>query len=1024
MKHTEIALARPVTTMVIFVALSLIGLLASRLLPLEMLPDIEWPGIYVEVPYPGSTPEEVERLITRPVEEALATLPGVERMRSWSGDSRSQVQLEFGWDQDMGAKGIEARAKLDSIRHLLPDDVRRVFVFTGSVSDQPVIEVILSSEADLQNSYELLDRNVKRRLERIDGVSKVEMWGVDPREVRILLKPDQIAAYGVDLLALRDLLTESNFSVSAGKMNASGQRLSVRPKGEFQSVDEIRSLVINAQGLRLDDVADIELVAPDRHYGRRLDGEPSIVIGVSRNTGANLVEVTDAVVDEIERISAQPQLSHVSFLVVDNQGANVKQSLADLLEAGLLGGLLAILVLYLFLRHLTTTLIVTASVPFSLLITLGALYFSGLSLNILSMMGIMLAVGMLVDNAVVVTESIFRYREKDPDNPERATLKGVREVGLAVVAGTATTIIVFAPIIVGEKAEIMVFLTHVAVTIIVALLASLAIAQTMVPMLASRVKNMPAPKPGALMGRLTRRYERALRWVVVHPKWSFLGILVICAIGVAPMMLELVKVDMFPRDDERRIYMPYRIQGTHALDTVAASVDEIENYLHTNREALNIETTLSVYTQSYAHTVMLLTKDDEVTKSVTEIRKEIDENLPKIAIGRPGFESQQQGGSEGFSLQVSGDSTVILNELGDEVVRALSSLEGLSNVRSDEETGEREVRVVIDRDRAATAGLTAEQVAQMVGVAMRGEILSEFRGPDGEVGVRMAFRENERQSVEQLANLPLFDAMGNRITLGSLSDFEMGRTAERIRRTDRQTSVIISADVEDDFSMNDLRPQVSQLMDALELPAGYSWKFGRGFQRNDETQAMMMTNLLLGVACIFLVMAALFESLILPFSIILGSIVFSIFGVFLFFAATGTPFSFMAMIGIMILIGVVVNNGIVLVDHINNLRVGGMHRNEAIVIGGRDRLRPILMTVATTIVGLTPLAIGNTQVGGDGPPYYPMARAIIGGLAFSTVVSLLVVPALYIYFDNLAAWSRKVRRLARGEALPGSTPAA
>ncbi len=427
---------------------------------------------------------------------------------------------------------------------------------------------------------------------------------------------------------------------------------------------------------------------------------------------------------------------------------------------------------------------------------------------------------------------------------------------------------------------------------------------------------------------------------------------------------------------------------------------------------------LSVYTQDYAHTVMLLTEGDDVTKSVTEIRKEIDENMPKIAIGRPGFEAQQQGGGEGFSLQVSGDSTQILNEIGDEVVRTLSSLEGLDNVRTDSETGEREVRVIIDRDRAASAGLTAEQVAQMIGVAMRGETLSEFRGPDGEVGVRMAFRENERQSVEQLANLPVFDGMGNRITLGSIAGFEMGRTAERIRRTDRQTSVIVSGDVADDYSMNDLRPQVSQMMDQMELPPGYSWKFGRGFQRNDETQAMMMTNLMLGIACIFLVMAALFESLILPFSIILGSIVFSVFGVFLFFAATGTTFSFMAMIGIMILIGVVVNNGIVLVDHINNLRVGGMHRNEAIIVGGRDRLRPILMTVATTIVGLTPLAVGNTQVGGDGPPYYPMARAIIGGLAFSTVVSLLVVPALYIYFDSLAAWSRKVKRLASGQPLP------
>ncbi len=284
------------------------------------------------------------------------------------------------------------------------------------------------------------------------------------------------------------------------------------------------------------------------------------------------------------------------------------------------------------------------------------------------------------------------------------------------------------------------------------------------------------------------------------------------------------------------------------------------------------------------------------------------------------------------------------------------------------------------------------------------------------MNVRLAFREDEKQSVEQLSSLPIYTPDGERVRLGNVADLEIGRSPDTIRRTDRQTSVILEGNLEDGATLDTVRPKVAELMAQIELPPGYSWKFGRGFDRQDETQQMMATNIILGIACIFLVMAALFESLLFPFSIILGSIVFSIFGVFLFFAATGTTFSFMASIGIMILIGVVVNNGIVLIDHVNNLRQDGLPRNQAILEAGRDRLRPILMTVATTIVGLSPLAIGTTQVGGDGPPYYPMARAIIGGLAFSTIVSLLVVPALYVYFDNLAAWGRKVMRTARREA--------
>ncbi|MDH3615783.1 MAG: efflux RND transporter permease subunit [Gammaproteobacteria bacterium] len=1024
MKHTEVALRRPVTTVVVFVALALIGLIASRLLPLEKFPDIEFPGIFIQVPYAGSTPEEVERLITRPVEEALATLSGVEQMFSTSSEGQSQIFLQFGWDQSMGTKGIEARAKVDGIRHLLPDDVRRIFVFTGSLGDQPVLQLRISSERDLSDSYDLLDRLLKRRLERIDGVSRVDLHGVDPREIRILMKPDLLAAHGVDIAAVRDLLLSSNFAVSAGKITAGGQRFSVRPSGEFTSVEEIRELTINRSGLRLRDIADVELRTPERNYGRHLDRNYAIGVAINKATGSNLVDVTDRVMAEVDKISELPQMSGINIFSLDNQGDSVRESLSDLLNAGLLGGLLAVIVLYLFLRQVSTTLIVTASVPFSLMITLGALYFAGLTLNILSMMGLMLAVGMLVDNAVVITESIFRHRSENSDKPHKATLEGVNEVGLAVIAGTATTIIVFAPIIFGADTDMTIFLTHVAITIIVALLASLLIAQTLVPMLAARIAVPPRPKTGALIARITQRYVRSLEWILDHRWWTALGIFLVCVIGVLPMALQVVKFDMFPQDVGRRLYMPYHVEGQHSLERVEATVDQVEEYLYSRQDEFNIRSIYSYYDQERAESTILLTEEEDATLSTKEIIELIEKDLPTIAIGKPSFQFDQQGGGEGFTLQISGDSTEVLNELSLNVVRALSSVEGLKDVRSDAESGDREIRVSIDRTRAAAVGLSTADIAQSVSIAMRGEYLREFRADTGEVEVRLAFRADDKQSVEQLADLPLYTPDGQRITLGNVASFRISNSPDTIRRTDRQTAVILSANLEEDVSADDVRPRVNSLMEQIDLPPGYSWKEGRGFERQDETADMMVTNILLGIACIFLVMAALFESLLLPFSIILGSIVFSIFGVFLFFAATGTTFSFMAMIGIMILIGVVVNNGIVLVDHVNNLRQEGMPRDRAIVIAGRDRLRPILMTVATTIVSLTPLAMGTTQVGGDGPPYYPMARAIIGGLAFSTVVSLLVVPALYIYFDSLAAWGRKVMRTASRTHDPAQTSAA
>jgi len=1015
MKHTEIALRRPVTTVVIFVALALVGLIASRLLPLEKFPDIEFPGIFIQIPYAGSTPEEVERLITRPVEEALATLSGVERMYSSSSENMSEIFLQFDWDQSMGSKGIEARAKVDGIRHELPADIRRIFIFTGSLGDQPVLQLRISSERDLSNSYELLDRLLKRRIERIEGVSQVELHGVDPREIRILLNSDRLSAHGIDIDALRQLLEKSNFAVSAGRITDGDQRFNIRPRGEFQSVEDIKDIVIDENTLRLRDVADIELRSPDRDYGRRLDGSYAIGVAISKSTGSNMVDVTDRVMAEVAKISLLPQMQGINIFELDNQGDSVRRSLSDLLNAGAIGALLALIVLYLFLRHVTTTLIVTACVPFSLLITLGALYFFGLSLNMLTMMGLMLAVGMLVDNAVVVTESVFRHRTMDPSNPHKATLAGVKEVGLAVIAGTFTTIIVFVPIMFGAKTDISVFMTHVGITIIVALLASLFIAQTLVPMLAVRVPPPPIPKEGAFISRLTKRYVAGLGWILTRPWKTFGGVMLICLIGISPLLLDLIKFDAFPQDAGRRLYMPLHIEGQHPLERVEAAVITIEDYLLDHKEEFDIRSVYSYFEGDEAIATILLTEEEEATLSTTEVIERIEANLPVIAIGKPSFQFEQQGGGDGFSLQISGDSTAILNEIGVNVARSLASVSGLEDVRSDADLGEREIRVNIDRVRAAASGLTAREIADAIGIAMRGQNLREFRGELGEVAVRLAFRESDKQSIDQLADLPLYTADGRRITLGTVASFRIATSPATIQRTDRQTAVILSANLTDDESLETVRPRVEALMEEFDLPPGYSWKFGRGFDRQDETQQMMATNIILGIACIFLVMAALFESLLLPFSIILGSIVFSVFGVFLFFAATGTTFSFMASIGIMILIGVVVNNGIVLVDHINNLRQEGLPRNKAIVEAGRDRLRPILMTVATTILGLAPLAVSTTQIGGDGPPYFPMARAIIGGLAFSTVVSLLVVPAFYAYFDTLAAWGRKVMRTARNQ---------
>ena len=1017
---TRGAIRRPVTTVMAFIALALVGAVSSQLLPLEKFPDIQFPGIFINVPYEGSTPEEVERLITRPVEEALATLSGVERMQSTSRQDSAQVFLQFGWDQDVAAKGIEARAKVDAIRHQLPADVRRVLVYTGSLGDQAILNLRISSERDLSDAYTMLDRQLKRRIERLEGVSRVTLYGVDQREIRILLDANRVAAHGVDLNELQQLLQRANFSVSAGRLTDGEQRFSVRPIGELSSVAEVSNILIR-NNLRLGDIAQIELRSPERYNARHLDRRYSIGLDIYKAPGANLVEVSRRVEREVAAAADNPQMRGIRVYALGNQADGVTSSLSDLLSAGTLGALFAFGVLYLFLRQAATTLIVVACVPFSMLITLGVMYFLDISLNILSMMGLMLAIGMLVDNAVVVTESIFRQRQLDPDNPREATLRGVREVWLAVTAGTLTSIIVFVPILFGVQTNITVFLTHVAVSIVVAMLASLLMAQTVVPMVAARIPPPPPPSYGSLMARLTRRYAGALEWTLRHRWWTALAVVLVVASVAIPM--KQVKFDTFPQEAGRQLLLQYNVKEKYPLEQMKRAVDLVEDYLFANQEAFDIRSVYSYYEEGRAQSMLLLHEGKEATVPTGEVIRRVMADLPEIVIGRPSFELEAQGGDESFSLQLTGESTEVLARMAPEVERLLSTVEGLVDVRADLGSGDRELRVRVDREKAVQLGLTPQSVASSVAVALRGQQLRDFRGRDGEIKVRIAFREDDRQSIEQLANLPLQTPGGELVPLGAVAEFELSRGFEQIRRINRVTAVVINANLEGK-SLDELRPVVKSLMDAYQLPPGYKWQFGRGFQQADQTQQVMMQNILLAIALIFLVMAALFESTTYPLSII-TSIGFSVIGVFWFFMLTGTTFSFMATIGIMILVGVVVNNGIVLVDHVNNLRGAGMARDAALVQAGRDRLRPILMTVATTILGLLPLALSATKVGGDdvgAPAYFPMARAIIGGLGFSTVTSLLLVPWTYALIDDAGRWMRRLRRAAGGKSGAAAEP--
>jgi len=1020
MSIAELSLKRPVSTIMFFISLMVIGAIAAVRLQLEFFPAVDAPFVFVNIPYPGSTPAEIERTITRPVEEALATIPGVRRMNSSSRPDAAQIFMQFDWGEQVAIKASEVRDRIDAIRPELPSDLQRFFVQKFSTSDAPILAVRLASEQDLGRQYDLIDKRIKRRLERIPGIARAEINGISPPELEIELNADRVTAHGINLGQLAQTLGQLNFSVSAGRIDDGTRRFRVQPIGEFKSIDEIRNLVIDAKGLRLSDIATVTLQPGEVQVRRHLDFKPAVGIDIFKERNANLVDAGRRAYAEIEEIQRDPALGGIEIYTLDHQAEGVVSSLKDLAEAGFIGTVLSIVVLFFFLRHWPSTLMISSAVPVCFVITLGMMYFLGLTLNVLSMMGLLLGVGMVVDNAVVAVESIQQQREKHPGDPAKASILGVRNVAIALSAGTICHCIVFLPNIFGEPNQISIFLSHVAITITISLLASWLVAVSLIPLLSSRISSPAFVQRESAVSRLKDRYARTLQWTLANRGKTMLATLALLLVSIVPATQ--VKTDMFPSGQTRRLELQFELNGVYTLDEMERAVEPLERWLYDRKEELEIKSVYVWMTETFGGGFRLTLTEDDVELSTDEIMEKIREGLPKFAIGNVSFGEQRRGGGEGLRVSLVGDSSAELRRLSETVLPILRRVEGLRDVRMDDSANTREIAVRVDRERAAQYGFSAQDVATFIAIALRGAPLKEFRAGEDEVPVWLRFQDSDTASVEDLRDYKLRRPGGELVPLLSLVDVRMEDGASSIDRENRQTALAIRINLADGTTQDEARKRVETALKPISMPAGYRWTFGGAFDDDDEAGKQMAFNTLIALVMIYIVMAAIFESLLFPLAI-LTTIVFSIFGVFWFFWLTGTVFSIMASIGILILMGVVVNNGIVMVEHINQLRHIGIARTQALVQGSRDRLRPILMTMGTTIMGMAPLCLGSTQIGGDGPPYYPMARAIVGGLIFSTVITLLALPTIYSLLDDWRLRSRDLVRRARGASGPAAVPA-
>jgi HAE1 family hydrophobic/amphiphilic exporter-1 len=1009
----ELSLKRPVTAIMFFVSMVVIGLIAAFRLPLEQFPSIDAPFLFVQIPYPGSTPGEIERTITRPVEEALATLPGIKRMNSTSDGESAQIFIEFKWGQSVGIKAVQAREKIDAIRADLPSDLQRYFVKKFSTSDDPVLQLrIANNGGSLANAYELIEREIKRPLERIPGVANVDISGIGMPEVQIELSSDRLSAHNINLNDLYQRLSQANFAISAGQISAGGTRFRVEPQGQWRSLDDIRAIPLDAKGLKLGDIATVILRPARVDFARRLDGKSAVGVDIYRERNANLVDVGTAVMAEVKRIQASPELGGIQVYAMESQADSVTGSLSELGMAGLEGTLMSVLVLFFFLRDWPSTLMVSLAIPICFVMTLGCMYFFGISLNVLSMMGLLLAVGMLVDNAVVVVESIYQYREKQPDKPWYCAVQGTQVVGVAIAAGTLSSVVVFLPNIFGEANDISIFLAQVAIAMSIAHLASWLVAVSLVPMLASK---LPPPKflgRETAITRLRERYGRVVDWTLRHRRLTVLSVFLLMAASVLP--ITQTKVDMFSSGDSRQLFLRYQLNANYRLQDLKPAVMQVEKFLDDNRARFEIKSVYTWYAeQGEAQTRILLTDADKAKRKASVIQEEIRKGLPNLAVGKVGFDNNGNGNlNGGVDISLIGDSMDQLRELSPAVLSVLSHLPSLRDVRTEKGNGDREIATQVDRIRAKQYGFDAQTVANYIQIALRGMPLKDFHADDRTLPVWLRFQGADTQSLAGLSDFKLRAPDNTQIPLLSMLRTDSRETPSAIQRVDRMTALKITANLAEGKTMPDARKEITEAMNAVALPPGYRWSFGEGFDRDDQAGQQMLFNTAIALVLVYVVMCAMFESLLFPAAILM-TFVFSIFGVFWLFWLSGTTFSIMAAIGILILMGVVVNNGIVMIVHINQLRHEGHLRTEALILGAKERLRPVLMTMATAILGMLPLAIGGAEAWSNGPPYSPMARAIAGGLTFSTIVTLLALPCIYSLLDDMRLWARRVIADAR-----------
>lgn len=1016
MKIHELSVKRPIAVTMAILIFVVLGIYSLSMLPIDSMPEMDLKMVVVMTTYQNVGSEEIESLITEPIEDAVASVSGIDTMQSQSMEGMSVIMAQFTNSTDIDDAVSTIENNIDMISMTLPDDASEPTVMKLDMNSMASMMMSVSYEGyDLIQTKKFVENNVEQKIKSAGGVASVNISGGRDRVIEIEVDPEKMQGYNMSFSDIVGAISGQNKNLPAGNTTANKKDLSVRLMGEFQKISDIGLVPLTTsqgQVIYIKDIANINDTYSDESTLSRINGENSITISVSSESDANTVDVVNGVMKALEEIKAQ--YPKFNYNITMEQASYIEESIASVAQSAVVGGILAIIILFLFLGNARNALVIGISMPVSVITTFIGLYMTGMTLNIVSLGGLALGVGMLVDNSVVVLENIFRRRKTYGDDPKEGAIKGTAEVIGAVVASVMTTCIVYVPILFIDNMMAIMF-KQLAFTIVFSQIASLLTTMLIVPMLSSKIDNIedrnktfsfiltPFDK---MMNFFYSVYEKSLRFVLCHKKMFLSGVMAVFVLSL--VVLSMKGMTLMPSSDEGTVSVSIELPQGSQLEETDKLVREIEDTVKEYKEIQTISTSvgsggmMSVLgaSNSNAATVTLTLKEDRKI-ATTDAVQEIREMLADISGAEISVEASGQ------TMSISSDEvqfrfTASDNEaLEDYVLKAqkvLADIDGVTETETTVGDTKQEVRIAIDESRAARYGINTTYAAMLVNYALNGTTASEFTEKGSEYDINVVYPENYVENYEKLKTMQIKTPVGQWVTLSDIADVYLEDGQTTITRVDQKRVVTLSGKIYGTDLGTVNREFSKKLNEQVGTVEGVSQESAGSYETMMEAMTSLVAAIFLGILLMYLIMAAQFENLVHPL-IILSTLPLAMIGVVLGLVVAGTPLSVVSCIGILMLIGIIVNNAIVLIEFINDQKRENpdIPSMQCVVNAGIVRMRPILMTSLTSILGFLPMALDSE---GGGVMMQPLAVALVGGLTVGTFLTLYVIPTIYLIVES------------------------